>query len=225
MLWTLVMAAWAGVPEDLEIAADTNLPTDLRQAAFGRLAQADATDTLSKLAADKQTPRNQRWIAIRALGPIKDDASRVALLRFLADADAGARMAALGALGDRGDTSLSGYVAARLTDPALLVRAAAVDALGKLKDPATLSDLERALQDPTNHYRGASLWLRREVVEAMGSIGTDAAVPPLARALDDKDLDVASAAVDALEKIAGFSYAEGRTSDQEREAWRRWAGR
>lgn len=224
-MWTLLVAmALAGVPEDLETAADTNLPTALREQAFARLATPDAVDTLTALAKDKDTRPQQKWVAIRALGPVKDDASRVAILQFLAAEDAHARMAALGALGDRGDVTLSGYAAARLADPALLVRAAAAEALGKLKDPSTLPDIERALQDPTNHYRGASLWFRRHLVEAAGNIGTDAAVPLLARALDDADPEVSGAAVKALEKVAGFSYAEGRTADQERAAWKRWAG-
>jgi HEAT repeat protein len=224
-MWALLVAmALAGVPEDLETAADTNLPTALREQAFARLATPDAVDALTALAKDEHTRPQQRWVAIRALGPVKDDASRVAILQFLASEDAHARMAALGALGDRGDTTLSGYAAARLTDPALLVRAAAAEALGKLKDPSTLPDLQRALVDPTNHYRGASLWFRRHLVEAAGSIGTDAAVPLLARALEDADPDVAGAAVKALERVAGFSYAEGRTADQERAAWKRWAG-
>ncbi len=225
-MWTLLVAlALAGVPEDLATAADTDLPTPLRQEAFARLAQPGSTDALTKIAEDREIPGPQRWVAVRALGPIGDDASRVALLRFLAANDAQTRMAALGAIGDRGDRSLSGYAAARLSDPALLVRAAAAEALGKLKDPATVADLERALQDPTNHYRGASLWFRRHLVEAVAAIGTDTAVPVLARAIDDADPEVAGAALRGLEKIAGFSYAEGRTPEQEKAAWKRWAGR
>ena len=89
--------------------------------------------------------------------------------------------------GDRSGAARAPHQGGRATDPALLVRAAAADALGKLRDPSTLADLERALQDPTNHYRGTSLWFRRHLVEAMGAIGTEAAAPYLARALEDAD--------------------------------------
>jgi HEAT repeat protein len=221
----LVAAAFAGVPEDLQTAADTDLPTALRQAAFDRLAQPGETAALTKIADDKQTTPAQRWVAIRALGPIQEDDARISLLHFLAATDASSRIAALGALGDRGDVGLSDHVAARLEDPALLVRAAAGQALGKLKDPRTLSDLDRALHDPTNAYRGTSLWFRRTFVEAMAAIGTDAAAPYLAGALDDADPTVSAAAIAGLEAVAGFSYKEGRTADEEREAWRRWAKR
>ena len=222
-MWFLVSVALAGIPEDLSMASDTDLPTDLREAAFQRLSQPGGTDTLVRLAEDPDTPKPQKWVAVRALGPMNDDPSRIALLRFLSSSNAQMRMAACGALGDRGDASLSAYVASHLTDPALLVRAAATDSLGKLKDPSTLADLERALEDPSNRYRGTSLWFRRHIVDAMAAIGTDEAVGPLARALEDDDPEVAAAAVKGLEKVAGFSYAEGRTVDQEREAWRRWA--
>jgi HEAT repeat protein len=224
-MWLLVSAALAGIPEDLATAADTDLPTGLREEAYARIATPGSSNALTKLAESKETAKAQRWVAIRALGPIGDDESRVALLHFLASSDASERMAALGGIGDRGDTTMSGHVAARLADPALLVRAAAAQALGKLKDPSTLGDLDRALQDPTNHYRGASLWFRPHLVDAMAAIGTDAAVPGLARALEDKDPNVSAAALAGLEKVAGFSYKEGRTPEQEREAWRRWAGR
>ncbi len=217
--------AWAGVSEDAATAADVDLPTALREAAFARMAQAGGAAALVKLAEDPQTSTREQWVAIRALGPMPDDEARVALLHFLVSTSVEARIAAVGALGDRGDIGLAGHVAGRLEDKALLVRAAAGEALGKLKDPNTLGDLDRALRDPTNRYRGSSLWFRRAFVQAMAAIGTDAAAPFLARALDDDDPAVTAAAVVGLESLAGFSYAEGRTPDQERQAWRRWAGR
>lgn len=222
-LW-LLGAAFAGVPEDVATAADTERPEAERREAFARIAVPANTTALVRLARAETTPPQQRWVAVRALGPIGDDASRVALLELLASADAQVRMAALGAIGDRADRSLCDYVVARLADPALLVRAAAIDALARIKDPATLPALERTLQDPSNHYRGSSLWFRRHVVEAIAGIGTERGVAALARALDDADPEVAGAALAGLERIAGFSYAEGRTPEQQRAAWKRWAG-
>ena len=137
-MWFWVTVAVAGVPEDIATAADTDLPTDLRKQAFDRAAQPDSVPVLTRLAEDASTPKPQRWVAIRALGPIQDDTARAALLHFLAASDAAARMAALGAIGDRGDATMWSYAANKLADPALLVRAAAADALLKLKDPRAL---------------------------------------------------------------------------------------
>lgn len=229
MLLAAILGVWcsalAALPEDVATAADTGKPLAVRREAWDRIVTANTPADVIKLADKPGTSRAHRWVAIRSLAPVQDDLARSALLRYLDAPDASTRMAALGALGDRGDITLSGRVSAKLQDKALLVRAAACDALGRLRDPGTLADLERALADPSNSYRGTSLWLRRRFAEAMGLIGTDAAVPYLARALDDGDAEVAGAARRGLEQIAGFSYSEGRTPAEEREAWRRWAGR
>lgn len=221
VLWVAV--ALAGVAEDVEFAADSNKPLELRQAAFARLHDEAAVSTLLRLAKDKDTTPPRRWVAIRALGLNPSPEARDALLAFLASDNAPTRIAALAALGERKDRSTSGRVAARLEDKALLVQQAAADALGRIGDPATLPDLERALAHPSGTYRGTSMWVRRHYVEAMAAIGTTDAIPPLAAALDDADPTVIDAAVKGLEKIAGFSYAEGRTRPQEIEAWTRWA--
>ena len=67
--------------------------------------------------------------------------------------------------------------------------------------------------------------MRRQFVDAMGAIGGDAAVPWLGRALDDADPQVVAAAMTGLEKVAGFSYREGRSPEEELAAWKRWAQR
>lgn len=217
--------AYAGVSDDARTAADPDLPTELREAAFAHLAAPTSAAGVMEAIGDKTTPKTQRWVLIRSLGTNPSPEGLAFLLNLLNSTDALVRVAAVEALGDRDDRSLSGKITARLEDPALLVRSAAADALGRLKDPSTLGDLEHALADPSNNYRGASLWVRRQFVDAMGNIGGDSAVAYLGRAMDDADPDVARAAMNGLERIAGFSYKEGRTPEQEREAWRRWAGR
>lgn len=215
----------AGVPEDLHIAADRDQPLVVRQAAYGRLATEDVTVEVLRLARAKDTPAVERWVAVRALGTNPSPEARAALIEFLDSTNAPTRMAALGGIGERVDRTLSGRVASKLSDPAILVRAAAADALALLKDATTVPDLARALKDPTNTYRGQSLWVRRHFVEALSAIGSHDAAPALATALDDSDPEVASAALRALEHLAGFSYREGRTPAEEKDAWKRWAGK
>lgn len=217
-----IALALAGVPEDLAIAADVDQPRALRESAFGRLAEPTATDRVLGLIADAETTSDHRWVLIRSLGANPSSDAREALLRFTEDKNPLTRMAAVGGLGDRKDGDVATRVAAKLTDPAILVRASAVDALTRLRDPRTLPDLDRALQDPTNRYRGTSLWVRRRMVEAISAIGTDAAIHPLATALNDDDPEVVGAALKGLETVAGFSYKEGRTPSEELEAWARW---
>lgn len=219
----LVGLAAAALSDDLAIAADIAQPTEIRQAAYGALSAYEPVSELVAIARSDNTPNSIRWVAVRALGPHPSSAARDALIVLLDDVDPQVRMATVGAIGDRRDRSMSGLVALKLTDKATLVRAAAAASLGVLKDPATLADLSRALADPTNFYRGSSLWVRRNFVEAMVAIGGRPAAPYLAKALDDKDPAVAAAALLGLETIAGFTFKEGRTAAEEREAWRRWA--
>jgi HEAT repeat protein len=220
----LLAPARAALPEDIATAADGNLPTALREEAYGRLVSGGDVEGLLAAARDTQSTDAKRWIAVRALGPMKTLAARDALVKLIDAPDAFTRIAVLGAFGDRGDRLESGRVAARLEDPALLVRLAAADALGKIKDPNTLADLGRALQDPSNRHHGASLFLRRAYTDAVAAIGTESAVPVLAKALGDDDPAVVRAAVNGLEKVAGFDYREGRTFEEQLAAWRRWAG-
>lgn len=223
MLVALCWAAFAGVPEDVEFAADANKPLELRQDAFTRLHETPAVPTLLRIARDKDTAPPRRWVAVRALGLNPAPEASAALVEFLSAELAATRIAALFALGERKDRAFSGAIAARLEDKALLVRQAASDALALLGDPATLPDLSRALQDPSGTYRGTSMWVRRHYVEAMGAIGTEAAIPHLAGGLADSDVDVVTASMLGLEKVARFSYAEGRTRPEQVEAWVRWS--
>ena len=113
-------------------------------------------------------------------------------------------------------------IAQRLEDEAVIVRAAAAEALGKMADPKGILFLDKALASNQNLYRGSSLWVRRSYVEAIGQIAHKKGYPTLLRCLRDQDPQVVKASVLALEKTAGFSMAEGRSQEQEIAAWERW---
>jgi HEAT repeat protein len=226
MMMTLLLVgfALAGVPEDLRAASNPDLPTDERREALGRVSAANAVDEVAAIIDAEGTDTQLRWVALRSLGFMTVGEARAAIVRYLEHADATTRIAALGAAGDRGDRTLVGRVATRLQDKALLVRAAAADALARLDDPSAIGDLERALAAPDTRHNGVSLWIRRAYVDAMAEIGGDSAVRAMGRALADDDVAVVDAAVRGLERAAGFSYAEGRSREEMLEAWRRWSG-
>ncbi len=221
-LCVFVLQGWAGVKEDAATAADTTLAVDVRETAYRRLMDPASTqEVMARLKASDLDPAH-RWVLIRSLGPNPSDDARATLVALVESKDAMVRAAAMEAFGDRKDRALTGKAVKGLSDPALLVHAAALDALIQLKDPSALADLDKALQDPEGRYKSTSF--RQKIVMAMAVCGQDAA-RYLAAALTDDDEDVARIAKESLEKIAGFSYGEGRTPDQEVEAWRRWAER
>lgn len=220
-----LVAGLAGPVEDLTLAAQKDAPEAVRMAAFDRLVDLGATDMahVLKVSADDGADARERWVAVRVLGKIGGDRSREALLKLLEDDMPAMRVAAAGALGDLGDGLACKPLAARISDPALLVRGGAADAVGVLGCENAVEALSEAVFSRDNYHRGSSLWVRRHFVEALGQIGDKAALPTLLRALDDADPEVAGAAIGAMEGVARFSYSQGRSADQEREAWRRWA--
>jgi len=221
-LWVhAVPGASASVTEDAAIAANITEDNALREAAYRRLMAPEQTAAVvARLKAADLDPQ-QRWVLIRSLGPNPSDEARATLVALAESKDAMVRSAVMEAFGDRGDKALTGKVVRGLYDPALLVHAAALDALIQLKDPSALGDLQVALTDAKGTYHGTSF--RQKIVRAQAACGKDGA-RYLAGALLDRDPDVAIAARVGLEAIAGFSYRDGRTPEQEAEAWRRWAG-
>ena len=108
-----------------------------------------------------------------------------------------------------------------IQDPAVIVRASAAKALS-VRRPARRRGAGRRAGRQGEHLPGQERLGSKYFVEALGSIGSTDAYPALLRALDDADETVAAQVIPALEKVAGFSYSEGRTAKQEREAWRRF---
>ena len=78
-----IALALAGAPEDVAIAADTDQPRNLRESAFGRLAEPAMTDRVLGLIADTDTTSDHRWVLIRSLGANPSSEAREALLRKL----------------------------------------------------------------------------------------------------------------------------------------------
>jgi HEAT repeat protein len=89
-------------------------------------------------------------------------------------------------------SGLPGLLAA-VQDANPIVREAAVELLGKSKDPATVPDLVRALDDPDGAVRGAA-------AGALVTIGSPA-VPSLLAILKKGDADIQQSAVEALGRI------------------------
>lgn len=221
-LLLLLPLARADIADLLASAADSARPEPERMAAFEALVAEGYGPTLIQAAEDPGLDARQRYVAARALGRIDSPPGQQALLRLLGDDVSGIRAAAAAALGEAHHVEHAPKVAALLEDQATIVRVAAADALVQLPSAASVPSLERALWEPSNFYRGQSLWVRRHYVDALGATASRAALPALIRCLDDADATVVEAALAALEQISGVSWAEGRTQLEQLEAWRRW---
>jgi HEAT repeat protein len=220
----LLATALADAPGDLEIASSKDVSDAIRMEAFERLVDLGSTDMayVSEIAQSEAADTRLRWVAIRALGQIKGDRARNLLISLSEDPQPAIRTAACGAMGDFGHEDFVPYLVRLVQDPAVIVRATATQSLAAMGDERAIDALSDALQDKKNTFRGQSIWVRKYFVEALGGIGSKKGYPALLRVIDDADATVSGAVIPALESIAGFSYKEGRSESQEREAWRRF---
>ena len=171
-----------------------------------------------------------------ALGALGQVAGLAALSRALGDADANVRSAAGLSVGQavriaRGRGALSAEEQAQvraavgplidaLRDPQAPVRGNAAISLGALRDGQALAALALASldQDPL---------VRASVCHGLEELGDRAAGGALVELLDDADVTVRRSAIEALERIAGFTLSyQPRGPEPERRAaiarWRAW---
>ena len=224
LMWLMLSVVKADSMQTLVVASDSNSTVEVREAAFAEIVRSGSTDIqyLLDVASDTTQSTRLRWVAIRALGQIRGPQAETVLIKALNDPEPAIRTATVSALGDFGKTEYTALIGRFLTDDAVIVRVAAAESLGKLGDVKAIAMLESALNDPSNQYRGASLWVRAHYTMALGNIGDAKAYPVLLKCLADGDARVVQSAVVSLEKIAGFSLGDGRSSTEEVEAWSRW---
>jgi len=223
-LLILVGLAFGGAAEDLTLAANDKASQEERMAAFDRLVLLGNTDMalVSSVSVDNEAGTRQRWVAIRALGKIKGARAKEILSQLLNNPEPAIRTAAAGAMGDFGHKDFVEPLNLALSDAAVLVRAAAAKAVGQIGDERSVKPLSDQVHHRRNYFRGRSIWVRRHFVVALGDLGSKSAFPVLLRSIDDEDSTVAKAVIESLEKVAGFTFSEGRSADQEKEAWRRY---
>ena len=224
MLFFLLSFAFADISSDLQQASDAKLEESLRQNAFTRLVREGNADSkpLLEIAKDVDTEIQQRWIVIHALGKIGGKKITQELQLLLKDKKSEIRIAACTAIGESRQWSTTESLLPLLEDRVLLVRVASAQALGKIGNPAAIESLDKAIRAPDHFHRGKSLWVRSHFVDALAAIRNKKAYSALLFAVDDQDPSVYRAAFFALEQIAGFALSEGRSEQEEKEAWKRW---
>lgn len=162
--------------------------------ALGRLADVEAAAALVKLLGERDlVARHYAMLALRGMGPEAYDVLEDAL----ASRNPSAQKAACEILGFARDARAIEPVAALLDDDDESVRWTAAKTLGAIDGEYAVTNLIRALQDPSPRVREVT-------VLALGKIGHFDAVPALtAVAENDPDDAVRAAATDALAAVAG----------------------
>jgi HEAT repeat protein len=195
----------AAVTADALAAALNDAAVDVRRQAAATLKGLGEPRAIQPLlAALKDGDTVVRSRSAAALGAIeipKDKLATVvrALATALADADAGVRRSALGALQGLGDPGAFEPIARAVKDADRGIRLAAVEALGKMNVPenrlgAVIEGLGAGLGD-------SEVQIRLAASTALQAIDDPRVIAPLAAAAKDSDLRVRSGAVEALGRL------------------------
>lgn len=138
--------------------------------------------------------------AVLTCGQLKAEAAISPLIDIVCnDRDLNVREDAVWAIARVGKSAITALVSL-LDDTDRLIRVRVVHALGKIKDPGTLSDLLRVLQDE-------SPGVRYKTTVALSQLGDPAAIEALIEALADEHPDVSAGALTALHSF-GVSAIE-----------------
>ena len=176
----------------------------VREAALYSLDELQAESALPDIARVMLEDNDQyvRWRAMMVMKSIKEGSEVEAITRALRDpgAEAKARRNAASFVGDlKVDSALPLLVTAfEAKDENLRWRA--VEAAGKIGNPAARKAIEGKLKDPSRD-------VRMFAISSLAELGDEASVPPLAAMLSQKSPEIKKNAIRSLRKIGGASAA------------------
>ncbi len=230
------IAGYFGYPETLDrlLARAADGDEQVRRAALEHLPFVEDARVLPTLvSAIERGTAGSRAAAARALGRVDEGGAREALARGLRDEDDWVRYFAVRALAEqRDEAAFDALTILAERDAAPHVRIAAIDALGALKDARALPSMKRLCAEETPDIAAAALKAlgriaaaegmaelqqavrseapvrRHAAITGLAAHGSNEAVAALEwTAGTDPDHAVASAAIDALARIAAGAAA------------------
>lgn len=108
-----------------------------------------------------------------------------------------------------------------IEDPAMVVRAAAVDVFRKWGASEHRDLLWRSLYDSKNFHKGRSLWIRRRTAQVFADLAQRGDEKRLVQLLGDRDSSLHFFAVSGLERLTGRKLGSDKDSVQIK--GKRWA--
>jgi len=172
---------------------------------------------------DDTMPMAIRWRAVTLVGRIGRRQSFPELERALTHVDWFLRNAGLVAMAHIDRDRAINWSRKLMSDKALVVRAAAVQTLGDLRDTASIPLLWEKLYAAENFHNNQSLFIRRRIVEALAILQRTGDEGKFVGVLTDRDQLLHPLAIMALEKITSTKL--GTSKDPlalKRERWQSW---
>jgi HEAT repeat protein len=206
-------------------AANPRVPENIAQARFEEIVSRgpSAVPALTYIYKDPKRADLEVWVAARALGRVGGPEARAGLEAGLKSVRIMSRLGSVSGLGLMRDLQAIPALEGALYDKAMMVRAAAADALGGLAQPTSALALGKALNISANFRHGQSLFVRKHIVDALGAVGNSASIELLVTSVGDADPGVQISARKALVQMTGKSFGRSsKVSSDEAEAWQAW---
>lgn len=150
---------------------------------------------------DAKAPMNLRWKATTAIGRIGGELSQPEIERAFRRGEWFMRSAAMLAMRSIDKEKSLSWARQLLSDRALVVRSAAVDAIDEAKDAASAPILWAKLASRDNFNDGDSLWIRRRIVETLAKLESAGSEARFMKVLSDRDESLHGPAIEGLERI------------------------
>lgn len=201
-----------------------SLPPENRMAvARGR--GVEFSKDLEKIAFAKTEDYGTRWKALTLVAQLKGAQSETLLQKALKSPEWYMRNAALVAYQEvlpKRSRTVAGEL---LNDKALVVRSAAVSALGpSMGEEAVRESLWEQLSSSANFRKKQSLFIRGQILEALAQNPREKEMPLFIKHLGEEDARLHAPAVAALEKVTARKMGKKNdTLAQKRDLWMKWA--
>jgi HEAT repeat protein len=178
---------------------------------------------LVKIMQDEKQPMEVRWRAVTAIGRIGGADSKPEITKALESPQWFMRNAGLVSMVNIDRDEAVTWARKLLSDKALMVRVAAVEALERMRDTESNNLLWAKLYASENYKGKQSLFIRRKIVESLAKLESKGVEGKFVRLLEDKDESLHHPAISALERLTQKRFGSSKDKFSfKREMWQSW---
>lgn len=179
---------------------------------------------LLKISKESSQSMETRWKALTLAALVGKEKSIPALEEAMKAPEWFLRNAALVSMQKYHPAKAKSAATSLLKDKALVVRSAAVEALGAVADRRTRDLLWEELSASYNYRKKQGLWIRGQIIGKLASHPVLNEAPLFLRALRDQDSRLHLSAIGALEKLTSKQLGKPQQKlAEKRELWLQWA--
>lgn len=159
-----------------------------------------------KVAFDSKNSMQLRWRTVTAYGKNYPSEAKSFLEKALKSPEWFMRNAAVLVLPYADRSWAISWLEKMMSDPALVVRTAAVQATEQMGGIELQSLLWTKLYSRENYHRSSSLWIRKHILETLAAFATTNDVDKFIQVLKDDDQNLHSVSIATLKKLTRQDY-------------------